>query len=177
VSFASTLSSHGAWGLYWLSGRIEVERTIDNPEFLAEVLLSEVAHAVDMFTLTPADRLSLAATWHPSGPDEHTWFDSGPYETWVGEAFMGLFVAAFSDVPVTMTGFAHHPLTPETVALLRSLAPKPTPPPVEEWFYGCKWSKVFHRDGAHWYQCGFARWPTREAAVLAGRRPCKRCKP
>ncbi len=179
VSFADTIRTHQAWGLFWLSGRIEVERSISDPEFLAEVLLSEVAHAVDQYTLTPADRLSLAAAWHPSGPDEHTWFDSGPYETWTGEGFMALFVAAFSDVRITMT--LDHAPTPETVALLRAIAPRPDvpflPPVDEPWFWGCKWSQAFHVDGAHWYQCSFARWPTREAAIAAGRRPCKRCKP
>lgn len=170
VKFAD-LTSWGALGLFWLDGRIEVEQSLTSPMQIAEVLLSEVAHAVDQYTLTDADRMRLQATWHPTGPDQHTWWDSGPYRTWQGEAMMGLFVTAFSDVPVTMV-FAHLP-TPEAVALLRSMAPKPA----ADVFVGCKWSRVFHRAGAHWYSCGYMQWDSREAAIAGGRRPCARCQP
>ncbi len=184
VKFAPTLRTHNAWGLFWLAGRIEIDESLGtDPNFLAEVLLSEVAHAVDQYTYTPADRLLIAQTWHPSGPDEHTWFDSGPYSTWTGEAFMGLFVAAFSDIKVTLSNFAHQP-TPETIALVQSLAPQrvpvpnPTPEPVSEaLFVGCRWSKVFHIKYAHWYVCNWASWYSRTEAEAAGRRACKRCLP
>lgn len=166
------LRGDGALGLFWLSGRIEVHNGITNGDLFAEVLLSEVAHAVDQYVLTDADRLRLQDGWHPAGLDEHTWFDKGPYETWQGEGFMGLFVAAYSDVPVELTQFVHDP-TPEMVGLLRSIGPQP--PPVA--YVGCRWSSVFHRQGAHWYSCVFARWPSRWAALEAGRRPCKSCKP
>ncbi len=180
VKFAPTLDTYQAWGLFWLSGRIEVDVSLltGDPEFLAEVLLSEVAHAVDQYTYTPADRLLIAQTWHPSGPDQHTWFDSGPYSTWTGEAFMGLFVAAFSNVKVSMSQFAHQP-TPETIALVRSLAPQvdPVPDPAPELnvYVGCRWGQVFHVQGAHWYTCSWATWPTRAEAEASGRRPCRRC--
>lgn len=167
------LTADGALGLFWLDGRIEVHNRISDDLLLAEVLLSEIAHAVDQYALTAADRLRLQQGWHPSGPDEHTWFDTGPYETWSGEAFMGLFVAAYSDLRVTLTQFVHQP-TPEMVALLRSLGPLAEPPPV---YVGCRWSSVFHRKGAHVYTCLAKQWPTREAAIAAGRRPCGRCKP
>lgn len=84
VKFAD-LISYGAYGLFWLDGRIEVEQTLTDPLQIAEVLLSEVAHAVDQYTLTEADHMRLQETWHPTGPDQHTWWDSGPYRTWEGE--------------------------------------------------------------------------------------------
>ncbi len=174
VTFAD-LKSQGAWGLFWLDGRIEVEQTLTDPMKIAEVLLSEVAHAVDQYTLTEADHMRLQATWHPTGPDEHTWWDSGPYRTWEGEAMMALFVSAFSAVPVTMT--LDHKPTPEAVALLRSMAPMAPLPTGPAPYVGCKWSHVFHRRGAHWFVCGYIEWDTREDAVAVGRRPCARCHP
>ncbi len=170
VSFRD-LTGDGALGLFWLSGRVEVHSGITDPVLEAEVLLSEVAHAVDQYVLTDADRLRLQQAWHPAGPDDHTWFDSGPYETWSGEAFMGLFVAAYSDLAVSMDQFVHAP-TPDMVALLQSLGPTPAAR-----YVGCRWSRVFHREGSHWYTCSTYSWPSREAAIGAGRRPCKRCKP
>lgn len=178
VSFRD-LTEDGALGLFWLSGRIEVHNGITDPVLEAEVLLSEVAHAVDQYVLTDADRIRLQQQWHPSGPDEHGWFDKGPYATWSGEAFMGLFVAAYSDLPVTFDQFVHEP-TPDVVALLRSMGPvQPPPPPYEEvTFVGCRRSSVFHKQGAHWWlTCGYYKWPSREAALSVGRRPCKWCKP
>ncbi len=165
------LRGDGALGLFWLSGRIEVHNGIRDDGLFAEVLLSEVAHAVDQYTLTDADRNRLQQEWHPDGPDEHTWFDKGPYETWSGEAFMGLFVAAYSDLPVSLDQFVHGP-DAATVALLQSMGPAPAVR-----YVGCRWSQVFHREAAHWYSCAAHTWTSRGDAIAAGRRPCKSCKP
>jgi len=174
VSFRD-LTADRALGLFWLSGRIEVHSKITNPVLEAEVLLSELAHAVDQYVLTDADRIRLQEQWHPDGPDEHTWFDKGPYNTWSGEAMMGLFVTAYSDLPVTFDQFVHKP-TPDVVALLRSLGPVPPPPAVM--FVGCRTSSVFHKKDAHWWlSCSTHTWASWEAAVAAGRRPCRWCKP
>jgi hypothetical protein len=114
-------------GLFWFSGRVSLDVSLErDPDLAGEVLLSEGAHAVDMFTLTPAQRHTIWGALHTG--DEaiehdlmHGWFEQ-PYTEWtgefidaggnvayrdqVGEAWMGLFVAAWSDFPVTIP-FTH----------------------------------------------------------------------
>lgn len=46
-------------------------------------------------------------------------------------------------------------------------------------FHGNVKSRIFHRPGCRYYDCGActAAFPSREAAVAAGYRPCKICNP
>lgn len=121
----------GTLGLFWYDGRIQIERSlVSRPSLAAEVFLAEAAHAVDVFYATDPERAAIAAAWHPAGPDGHGWFDSGAYETWMGEAFMGAFIRAFApSVPVTLTQFTH-PATPEIAAVVRRiLLREPVAPP------------------------------------------------
>jgi hypothetical protein len=121
-------------GLFWFSGKVEIDTSLErDPELAGEILLSEAAHAVDMFYLTPAQRHAIWGALHVGDESiehdhQHGWFDQ-PYSEWagefidagghvayrdqVGEAFMGLFVAAWSDFPVTIA-FTHAP-TPQAV--------------------------------------------------------------
>lgn len=122
----------GTLGLFYYSGRIELEQTLEsNPRLAQEVFLSEAAHAVDTWLLTDADRTVLTRSWHPSGTDGDAWFDAGDYSTWMGEAFMGLFVDTFAPSIGATIVFKHNP-TPAAQATLRAVlgAPAPPAPPV-----------------------------------------------
>jgi hypothetical protein len=120
-------------GLFWFSGKIEIDTSLErDPELAGEIFLSEAAHAVDMFYLTAAQRHLIWDALHIGDESiehdhRHGWFNQ-PYAEWagefmdaggnvayrdqVGESFMAVFVAAWSDFPVTIP-FTHAP-TPET---------------------------------------------------------------
>ena len=97
-----------ALGLYWLptpahpAGRIEVDAGIMGDVQLAqEVMLAELAHAVDYGALTEAQRVGVMALFDYSGstPPPQGWFEEQgeqDYWRWRGERFMGLFAAAFA---------------------------------------------------------------------------------
>lgn len=109
-------------GLAWYSGKVSLDLSlVANPPLAQEVFLSEGAHMVDFFYMSEAERSALIAHWDPADDPNVDWFDAGPYETWMGEAFMGLFVKAFAPrVPVTLTQFTHK-VTPELASKTRSL--------------------------------------------------------
>lgn len=120
------LTKDDAEGLFWTSGRIEIERTLTGRQAQA-VFLSEAWHAVDQFVLTNADRAALLGAAHPGGPDRHTWFDTGGYYQWVGEAMMDVFVTTYTDYPVSGIPW-EHPVRGAVVDTLRSiLTPVPAP--------------------------------------------------
>ena len=174
-------------GLAWYSGKITLEQTLVNSPTLAqEVLGAEIAHMVDFFDplMDAGGRGRINAAYHgvvheheitDHGHDQ--WFDEGGYYDWPGESFMEGFTRAFSNVPVTISGFTHK-TTPEVVRVIRDvLDPAPSPPPVPvRKFYGIAGRKVYHR--AH---CFFLRlaggvdeeWEERPS----DRRPCKVCRP
>lgn len=102
-------------GLYWLptnqhpAGRIEVgSHALSNPDLAREVLVAEIAHAVDYGAMTNSQRARINRLFehtghnHPVderneiGPDE--WFEGheGGYWAWPGERFMALFQAAYA---------------------------------------------------------------------------------
>lgn len=132
-------------GLAWYSGRVTLDISlVNNPELAGEVFMSEGAHMADFFYMTDAHRREIWNAFHPGTDGDiaadapihdghspshgHSWFDVGPYRSWVGEAFMGAFVAAYSDFPVTI-GF-DHPVTDEVVRVTREqLTPAPIVPP------------------------------------------------
>lgn len=173
---------HQILGLAWSDGKIELDVSLEaNPELAQEVFLSEVAHEVDWFD--PAmDRAGEQLIWdafHGGGDDigahGHDWFDVGPYESWAGEAWMGLFTAATSDVRVTLTQFVHK-VTPEAVGVARRLLGlEPEPPPPPRPVFGARRSTLFH--DIHLGIRHDFEWPTREEAIAAGRRPCRVCNP
>jgi hypothetical protein len=76
-------------GLFWFSGRISLDLSLEgDPELAAEVMLSEVAHAVDMFSMTPDQRRLIWAAFHPGEQTaehdaEHGWFNT-PFSQWKG---------------------------------------------------------------------------------------------
>jgi hypothetical protein len=78
-------------GLFWYSGRIQIDLSLTNdPRLAAEVFLSEVAHAVDVFYLTPDQRRKIWDLYHEgqSATAEHDaahgWFDV-PFKDWEGD--------------------------------------------------------------------------------------------
>ncbi len=106
-------------GLAWYSGRVTLDYSLINtPELAAEVFLSEGAHMLDFFWMTDYDRMVIWNALHPDqedlplttnvedgiplGSTGEGWFDVGPYRSWIGEAWMGLFTKAYSNVPVTI---------------------------------------------------------------------------
>jgi hypothetical protein len=143
-------------GLFYLPPytRVVIETSlVSDPELAAEVIGCELAHAVDYHTFTPRDRWEIVNILHTddlvAGADTsdgavfhldgHTcsWFDVGPYEAWVGEAFMETFVEAFGGITATMS--LMHPTGPDQAAAVRQLLlptepddPDPdTPEPVD----------------------------------------------
>ncbi len=166
---------HRVLGLYWLDGRIEVEQSLrDEPELLAEVLWSEGAHLIDYAFLTEEQRVQIGLILHGGVSDHHTWWErqdySGEYRSLLGEAFMAVVCQAYTDIEPTI--MLEHPASDEVGAQVRRLL---TPDLAEPQFVGCRFSKVYHRAGAHRYSCSYAKWFTKQEAVAAGRRPCKRC--
>lgn len=117
-------------GLAWYSGKISLDISmISNPALAREVFLSEGAHMVDFFYMTQQERDWLSAHWDPADSPAIDWFDVGPYETWMGEAFMGLFCASFAPgVPVTLTQFTHA-VTPQLAQDTRKMLLRQSPPP------------------------------------------------
>lgn len=208
-------------GLAWYSGKVTMEQTLVNEADLAgEVFMSEGAHMVDFFYMDDPLRIAVWNAFHSDHQDVdpetalqdgaevhhgHSWFDVGGYYSWVGEAFMGGFVAAFSDLPVTIA--FDHPTTPEVAAEIRvafglgDTTPEEPTPDVEEPqvpdeptapkepgadepvvpedneapFFGLDNSRVFH--DSHKGIGQQVVWQSYEAAVNDGRRPCKVCKP
>lgn len=61
-------------------------------------------------------------------------------------------------------------------AIVVDVAPA-APAPVEQLFTASRYSSAFHRRGAHWWVAETRTWPSREAAVASGLRPCRLCKP
>ncbi len=164
---------HRVLGLYWLDGRVEVERSLDRP-LRIEVTWAEGAHLVDDAWMTDDQRDEIGHYFHPDGADDHPWWEkesySKEYNFLLGEAFMAAFVQAYTTLTPTLQ--LHHVATDELGMQVRRLL---TPELVEPQYCGCRWSKVFHRCGAHRYTCGYAKWYTAQEAVAAGRRPCRRC--
>jgi hypothetical protein len=116
---ADIVASRGrVLGLAWYSGKVSIERTLESdPELAGEVFLSEAAHMIDFFLMTDVQRVGIWNALHP--PEQHItestviedgthlghghgWFDVGGYYAFVGEAFMGAFVATYSTYKVTM---------------------------------------------------------------------------
>jgi hypothetical protein len=61
-------------------------------------------------------------------------------------------------------------------AIVVDVAPV-APAPVEQLFTASKFSRCFHRKGAHWWLPEVRAWPSRDAAIASGLRPCSLCKP
>lgn len=183
-------------GLAYYSGKVVLHSgLVSRPEVAQEVFLAEGAHMVDFFEFTDEMRRGVYNAMHPGTEQDtsaniqdgvdlghgHGWFDVGGYRSWVGEGWMGVFVRAFSDVPVTIP-FTHAP-TPEVVAEVRALlTPTPVDDPTDN-VWGVVPSNVFHSaassTGRHRrvFESRDVEWTNRDAAVAAGRRPCKVCKP
>lgn len=109
------ISRRAPLGLYWLptpqypAGRIEIHSgALNNPDLAREVLIAEIAHAVDYGAMTDSQRARINRlfehTGHEHTHDEHDeigpdeWFEGheGGYWAWPGERFMALFMAAYA---------------------------------------------------------------------------------
>lgn len=169
-------------GLAWYSGKITLDNSLSwQPDLAAEVFLSEVAHMVDFFYMSDLQRVAVYNAFHPIDQDlgldiviedgvdyghGHGWFDVGGYYSFVGEAFMGGFVKAFSDVPVTIN--FDHPPTVEAVNEIRKILQDPA-------YFASKGSRRFHDN--HKRIGIWDTWRTREEAMADGFIPCTICDP
>jgi hypothetical protein len=121
-------------GLAWYSGRVTLDASLEHdPTLAGEVLLSEAAHMADFYWMTDRHRMVIWNALHPEAEDlpldtnvedgvplggGEGWFDVGDYRSWLGEQWMGLFVRAYSDFPVTIP--FDRPPTDEAVAQVRA---------------------------------------------------------
>lgn len=123
-------------GLFWLptprepAGKIEIHKGImGNVPLAQEVFLAETAHAVDFgVPLTAQQKKDIFTAYHNGDPNAHGghgWFDekgSKDYWSWVGESFMGGFMAAFAPKlprPLEKHQPWTHPTTPAVVTAIR----------------------------------------------------------
>lgn len=98
-----------ALGLYWLptrgqpAGSIQVDAGAleENPDLAREVMVAELAHAVDYGVMSDAQREKITALFDYTGTGAPAkgWFEEQgeqDYWRWRGERWMGLFCAAFA---------------------------------------------------------------------------------
>jgi hypothetical protein len=162
-------------GLAWYSGKVSIDSSLlAQPELAGEVFLAEGAHMLDFFWLTDTQRQELTDVLHGHGTAQgaqtaehgHTWFDNPSYWSDVGEAFMGLFVLAFSDYPATLSGFEHG-TTPAMATQAREY--------LQPVVYGRARGRTYHTLG-HATLTPLPRiWRSAEAAEAQGRRYCYFC--
>jgi hypothetical protein len=165
--------------IYTQSGRIYLDVRLErSPELAMAVVGAEIAHAVDFFLpMTDAMRGELLRLWGKPGT---TWWEVADYGSEYfrlgGEAFMGEFVKAYSDLPFDSTPFLHDAgVEPADVRRILGIertdyappAPPPVPRPVAV-TYGK--SKVYHKP-THYPRAG------KPVNDLTGLKPCKVCKP
>lgn len=169
---AHSLYRERVLGLAWYSGKISIEQSLVNDPVLAqEVILAEAAHMVDFFWLNDEQRTSLIKAFHSGQPeDTHEWFDVGPYDTWIGEAWMGAFIVTYSDLSDSM-GMMHVASAVDVRAILE---PQEEPAP-EPNFFRKRNSKVVH-DSHRGVRVDIS-YSTLAEAIADGCRPCKVCKP
>lgn len=170
-------------GLAWYSGKVTIEQSLKSQPVLARVVFhSEGAHMADFFdsTITPEVRTRIFALYHPDLTQEqidahygeHGWFEetgNNDYWSWVGESFMEGFIYAFTPLRPSSTRFDHQ-TTEEIGQQIRELL-LPTEPPM----FGAAGSTVFH--DSHRGITTAVTFPSWAAAIDAGRRPCRVCKP
>ena len=155
--------------IYIVSGRIYIDvRLTSHPDVAMQTIGAELAHAVDLFLpMTDAQRNELLRLWGVGG----TWWEvqdyGAEYFTLGGEAFMGEFVKAYSDMPFDQSAFLHDSGV-EPADVRRVLGIERTDA-VQFIRYGT--SKVYHKP-AH----RFRGTPT-TITDITGLRPCKVCKP
>lgn len=161
--------------IYTVSGRIYLDIRLEaHPDLAMQSVGAEVAHAVDFFLpMTDDMRNELLRLWGVGG----TWWEvqdyGAEYYTLGGEAFMGEFVKAYSDMPFDQSAFLHDSgVEPEDIRRVLGIERTDKPMTV---VVSYNKSKIYHRTshypskhpkGAQW-------WPS----PPAGYRACKVCKP
>lgn len=200
-------------GLFYLPPytRVVLDTSLTQlPRLAMEVFLAEAAHAVDYHFMSSDMRRAFVNSVHDEElPPGHStddgvafhwstghvcsWFDVGPYDSWVGEAFMEGFIEAFApSVPVTIQ--LGHPVGPEDRAVIRialgvDAEPEPEPEPQEgdhpgtvvdpapevAAVFAVKGGGVYH--DKHGGISHGQRFAGPSAAQEAGLRPCRVCKP
>ncbi len=191
VDIISNANEHGhgivvrrrVMGLYFLptaaypGGRISIERAL-SLEMQVEVLVCEIAHAIDYVVMTPDQRREILYAYHGGQPPSAVghvsdWFEEEgelSYASWAGESFMFGVLLAYTDMRPSFDFFTHKS-TPDVVDTIRRVL---TPPPAEK-RYGFRKRKVWHR--ASCWVLGVL--PSRAVILtddeIAARRPCRFC--
>lgn len=173
-------------GLFYLPPhtRIVLDRRLEQePDLAREVFLAEAAHLVDYHWMRPEHRRQVVNMLHAQDlPPDHpvddgvaftldghvcSWFDVGPYEDWVGEAFMETFIEAFAP-SVTVTITLDHPTWPPVPERVRAAL-------LDGVVFASATGRTFHDRHAgirpvRWFA---ESWRARDA----GLRPCPTCRP
>jgi hypothetical protein len=167
-------------GLAWYEGKVSIEKSLVNePELAMEVFMSEGAHMVDFFYMSPEQRQAIFDLYHggDTNPHDHGWFEetgNNDYWSWVGESFMAGFCFAYTDIVPTMDSFTH----PSTPAIGQEIRKILTP---GDYFVMRSDSSILHRVGG-WHERQMIdarelRYPLEdEARLLATFRRCKTCR-
>ncbi len=138
VLAATVNARRAALGLYWLptsahpAGRIEIDQgTFSNPDLAREVMIAELAHAVDYgVPITDDQKKAIMRALHGGAEGEHGdhgWFEERggqDYWSWQGENLMGLFMAAFAPAlprPLEARQPWTHANTPHAVEVTRQV--------------------------------------------------------
>lgn len=164
-------------GLAWYSGKVSIDLSlINSPQLAMETFLAEGAHMIDFFYMTPEHRKKIYEAYHGDDHSEHGhgWFEetgNTDYWSWVGESFMGGFILAYSNVPLSFDGF-HHQSAMDVAIKIRGILGDFTKP---QYYITGKSSKLFHRILSHTTYKRAVTYTTRQIA-LSERRPCKVCK-
>lgn len=166
------------------TGRIYLDHSMEaDPLGAQSVVSAELAHLVDEFLpLSDAQRSSLIALVHPEGADGHTWWEKVSYgaEYWtlVGETFMLMFTAAYTDFSFRWPSFAHQ-VSADMVPRIREIVGVQPLPVV----YRIGDRNKYHRETCpvltRWRKAGsvITEFSRPDLALEVGAGPCRLCKP
>ena len=125
VSFADLGPSTG--GLAYSDGKVVVSSRLNKQDAMEVFVMEGFAHMSDFFYLTANHRDTIYSLFHPTGRDGHSWFEPSGYWQQVGEAWMFLFVWAFTPYrPASQ--FTHRPTESMAASVRAMLGTTPQPP-------------------------------------------------
>jgi len=175
-------------GLAWYSGKIELDLSLEHtPSLAKEVFLAESAHMVDFFYITPEQRAEMFKIFHhgDTTPHDHGWFEeTGNQNYWafVGEAWMGGFIQAYTELEPSLGNFEHKINEAEAQQIREILTPAGSGmPPAIPNPMGSVWAlytgKVYHDHHKSLEKGQLRFFPSSAEARVAGLKPCRVCKP
>lgn len=165
--------------IYTRSGRIYLDvRLEQHPQLAMAVVAAEIAHAVDFFLpMTDDQRNELLRLWGKGG----TWWEVSDYGSEYfrlgGEAFMGEFVAAYTDLPFDRSPFLHDAgVEPDDVRRVLGIERTDAPPKPLPFVHFPGGPDIYHKP-THLFRRGGRKVAGEPLFSLDGFRPCRICKP